>query len=162
MLKLLLTSALFTPCIMFQCLNSGDVDKVAYSATSFDEHFVEPVLENLEACKTAEIDIFFHDQYITMHSAEYLADAISLSSSCEGAKYIVKPIQPSTSRTAHMGQEELIKAQTQELSYLLEAHGVVSEINPTDVEDKFNSLSVNGRAAILRIVIDGTNSSESA
>lgn len=158
MLKLLLCSALFTPCIMFQYLNSSETDDVVYSAASFDEYFVEPVLNNLEACQTAEVDIFFHDEYMTTHSAEYLADAISLSSTCEGAKYIIKPIQPLTSRTAHMGQEALTKAQTQELSYFLEAHGVVSEISPTDVEDEFNSLSVNGRTAVLEIVIKGGKS----
>lgn len=154
MFKLLLSSALSIPCFVMAFSGPDQAKGVEYDFTSFDEYFIEPVFQDLDNCKTSELDVFFHNEYITMHSAEYLAEALSRSSDCSGAKYVILPIEPTSTRAHGLKQEELTAAQAKELSLILEAHGVEASIAPTDVEDEFNSLSVNGRNAILKIIIE--------
>lgn len=158
MSKLLLCSALIAPCLIlpFSASSFGKQD-IVYDKVSFEEAYIEPELDRLDNCQSADLDIFFHENYITTHTAEYIAEGIELSSNCKNINYVISPIVPASS-----GEDarELLNIQTQELSLILEAHGVKATVSEPQIQSDFNSLSANGRTAILKINIsDGDGDS---
>ena len=162
MLKLLLCTAILSPCIVMQFVSAIKTEAVEYNTTSFEAYYIEPEFERLEACNTAELDVFFHDQYVTMHSAEYIAEAVEFSEKCDEVEYVIQPIQPIYSSDESMGIEEVTVMQARELFLILKAHGVEAKIAETQIQTKFDSLSENGRTAILRIDIKNTNNGKAA
>lgn len=155
MLKLLLCSAFIAPCIILPFTGNAKSQMVSFETTSYEEAYVEPEFEQLENCEAAELDVFFHENYITSHSAEYIAEGIELSGICGDASFIITPIIPSAS---HVSASEVLTTQTRELSLILKAHGVTARVANADVETEFDGLSANGRTATLKIVFeDGTN-----
>jgi|GEM_PF-2092937 len=156
MLKLLLSTAIISPCFIIPLSKiSANTSLTSYSAPSFEDVYVEPQLQRLENCQSATLDVFFHDEYVTLHTAEYLAQAVRLAKSCDNADYVINPIVPAS----QMGvTADLLEAQTQELSLILKAHGVEPRTADPQIQAEFNSLSVNGRTAILSIAITEGNS----
>lgn len=156
MLKLLLCSAFIAPCFIIPLSGmSSEVQDVSYETTSFEEALIEPEFEQLDKCQSAELDIFFHENYITLHSAEYLAEGIKLSEVCDNANFIITPIIPSSS---HINADDVVNTHTDELSLILKAHGISSTVAKPNVQTEFNSLSANGRTATLKIVFaEGDN-----
>lgn len=151
MLKLLLCSALLAPCfIMSFSASSVESRGVTYNKISFDEAYLEPELDRLDNCQSAELDVFFHENYITTHSAEYIAEGIELSNTCENARYVITPIVPASSQ---IDASDILNIQSDELSLVLKAHGITPVIAEPHVQTEFNSLSANGRTATLKIVI---------
>lgn len=162
MLKLLLCTAILSPCIVIQLTGAVNAGAVEYDTTSFEAYYIDPELERLEACDTAELDVFFYDQYVTMHSAEYITEAVDLSEKCDEVEYVIQPIQPIYSSDDNMGVAEVTDMQARELFLILKAHGVDAKIAETQVQSKFDSLSENGRTAILRIDMKNTNDGKAA
>jgi hypothetical protein len=161
MLKLLFCSALIAPCLILPLANSAEIAAISYNSANsvdFEDAFVEPVYKSLENCETSELDVFFHAEYITFHSAEYIEEALSLAKDCGSVEYVINPIQPSITPATNADETALVEAQTNELVLVLEAYGIDAKVGPTDVQDEFNSLSVNGRAAILKIMINNNES----
>ncbi len=156
MLKLLLCTAIISPCFIIPLSKiSANTSLTSYTAPSFEDVFVEPELQRLENCQSAKLDVFFHDEYVTLHTAEYLAQAVKLAKSCDNADYVINPIVPELQIGV---TTDLLEAQVQELSLILKAHGIESRIADPQIQTEFNSLSVNGRTAILSIAISEGNS----
>jgi len=152
MLKLLLCSAFMAPCFIIPFIGTSTESYITdYETTSYEEAYVEPEFEQLENCEAAELDVFFHENYITSHSAEYIAEGIELSKDCGDANYVITPIIPASSDAK---AADIVDIQTKELSLILKAHGVNAKVARTDKQAEFNSLSANGRTAILKIVFD--------
>jgi hypothetical protein len=162
MLKLLLGSAIVSPCIFLQVAGSVKAEAVSYNAPSFEAYFIDPEFERLESCDAAELDVFFHKQYVTMHSAEYIAEAIALLEKCDEVEYVIQPIQPIYSPDDDLGSKEITDIQVNELSLMLKAHGVDAEIAETKVQSEFDSLSENGRTAVLKITTRNGKSGKAA
>ncbi len=153
MSKLLLCSAVIAPCLIlpFSASSVGKQD-VVYDKVSFEEAYIEPELNLLDKCQSAELDVFFHENYITTHTAEYIAEGIELSSNCKNIDYVISPIIPASSAA---DTRDTLDVQTQELSLILQAHGVKAKISEPQIQSDFNSLSANGRTAIIKINISG-------
>ena len=148
MLKLLLYSAFIVPCVILPFTASTDDQIMSYKSVSFEKAYIEPEFEQLEKCEAAELDIFFHENYVTSHSAEYITAGLELSSACSAASYIIIPVVPSNS---YIDENDVLETQTQELSSLLNAHGINAKIADAEYQQDFNSLSANGRTAKLKI-----------
>lgn len=152
MLKLFLCSAFIAPCFIIPFTGTSAESYITkYETTSFEEAYIEPEFSQLENCKAAELDVFFHENYITSHSAEYIAEGIELSKDCGDAKYVITPIIPASSDDK---AADIVDTQTKELSLILKAHGVNAKVARTDKQAEFNSLSANGRTATLKIVFN--------
>jgi len=145
-----------------QLTGSVQAEAVEYKTTSFEAYYIEPEFESLEACETAELDIFFYNRYVTMHSAEYIAEAVEISERCNEVEYVIQPIQPIYTSDEVMGVEEVTDIQTRELFLILKAHGVDAKIAKTQVQSEFDSLSENGRTAILKITTANSKSGKAA
>lgn len=147
MLKLLMCSSLCAPCIAIAFLGSSSAS-LKVETPGYEETFVTPELQRIENCETANIDIFFHDSFIEMHSAEYLSQAVELSDNCAQVNFTIEPIIPITSTKAQLA---LIDEQVEELVAVLDAHDVQAIVSEPKVQTDFDNLSANGRAAILSI-----------
>ena len=153
MFKLLLCSAIIAPCVVLPFVGSTQTQMNSYDTVSFREAYIEPEFRQLENCETAELDVYFYDNYITYHSAEYIAEGIQLSSACGNAKYVITPIIPSVSRVDAL---EVLDTQTKELLLVLKAHGISATVRAADVQKDFDGLSANGRTAKLEIAFENT------
>lgn len=151
MFKLLLSSAIFTPCIIAPLFFSAASDVPVFETNNVQTAYIEPELDKLERCQDAELDVFFHDEYVTLHSAEYLADSIEIAKTCGNARYIVTPIDPKSVGISTRIDESVY---TEEVSLLLKAHGVDVEHSSALTHTEFNGLSANGRLAKLKISFD--------
>lgn len=156
MLKLLLCTIAIAPCLIIPFAGSASSDMTALDVTSFEDAYVEPEFEQLENCEAAELDVYFHKNYITLHSAEYIAKGLDLSKVCGNAEYVITPIIPSSS---HVTSEDVLGVQTEELIYVLDAHGVEARVENAAIQNTFDSLSANGRTATLSIIFDDSNNS---
>lgn len=156
MLKLLLCTAIISPCLIVPFVSASDDTKPDFGKDSFEEAFIAPEFEKLESCETAELDVFFHKQYITFHSAEYVAQGLELTADCGSAKYTITPVVPSIS---YVDKEVVIDVHTQELLLILEAHGVTAQVGDAVFQKDFNSLTANGRTAKLTIAFGESVSS---
>ena len=156
MLKLLLTAAVITPVIIFPFVGTAKSKMVSYNKVSFEDVHIAPEFKQLENCKSAELDVFFHENYITTHSSEYIAEGIELSANCGTTSYTITPVMPSIS---YVSEDEVRGAHTQELLLVLKAHGVNAKIANTEFQHDFDSLTANGRTAKLKIDFDKNSNS---
>ncbi len=150
MMKLLLSTAAIAPCLFISLtgFSTGIEKNIKANLPSFEEAYIEPQLEQLSNCRPAELDVYFHENYITMHSAEYIAEGVELAKDCTLPRYTITPIIPTTS---HIDEETIVKTRLSELKTMLEAHGVSSVIGNTVTQDTYDSLSDNGRTAKIEI-----------
>lgn len=153
MLKLILATALVAPCFALPFVNGAGAEVVSYETASFEDYFIAPELAQLEACNSAQLDVFFHGELITTHSAEFVGEAVALSSSCGDATYVIRPIAQDS--FTDMQAAEVLQ-QANELLAVLEANGVNAKIMDTEVQKTSDNLTLNGRAAILNIDVDNS------
>ncbi len=158
MFKLLLSAVAMAPVIMFGVSGPAETKAQKFETISFEEYFIEPVYKQLGNCESADLDIFFHDEYVTTHSAEYIAEAISISSNCSDTEYYIHPILIGSSLFEAKENSDVLEMQTEELLSLLKAHGVNPKIAGVQIQRNFHSLAENGRTAILRIVVSSGGS----
>lgn len=148
MLKFFLTAVVITPAIIYPFVGSAKSKMVSYNKVSFEDVHIAPEFKQLENCNSAELDVFFHENYITTHSSEYIAEGLELSANCGAASYTITPVVPSIS---YVSEDEVRGSHAQELLLVLKAHGVNAKIANTEFQDDFNSLTANGRTAKLKI-----------
>ncbi|GGX69955.1 hypothetical protein GCM10011309_19980 [Litorimonas cladophorae] len=150
MLKLLLSSICAVPCILAPIFSQSGFEFGDYATASFDEAYVEPNLNQLDNCKSANLGIFFHENYLESHSAELVRLSLEAAETCNDVEYIIQPI---SSAKANAQDLEMTAARTHELSQTLEALQVKSTVaEPVKLKNADN-LYLNGRTAILKIVI---------
>lgn len=148
MIKLLLSSAFIAPCIILPLIGSANTSNMAFTTPSFEDTYIEPEFKQLENCRAAELDVYFHEDYVTMHSAEYVADGIKRAEDCKNATYTITPIIPTTS---YADEDTILNTRMSELTLILEAHGVEAVIGNSVVQQDYDSLSANGRTAKIKI-----------
>ncbi|WP_026941794.1 hypothetical protein [Hellea balneolensis] len=153
MIKFFLSSALITPCLIMPLMGftSGVDHTLKAHSTSFEAAYIEPQLKELDNCMAAELDVYFHENYITLHSAEYIAEGVELAKDCNNPTYTITPIIPTTS---HIDEDTITNTRLSELTLMLKAHGVSSRIGDTVVQETYDSLSDNGRTAKIKIAFD--------
>jgi hypothetical protein len=156
MLKFLLTAAVITPAVIYPFVGTAKSKMVAYNKVSFEDVHIAPEFKQLENCKSAELDVFFHDNYITTHSSEYIAEGLELAANCGTASYTITPVVPSIS---YVSEDVVRGPHAQELLLVLRAHGVNAKIANTEFQDDFDSLTANGRTAKLKIDFDKNSNS---
>jgi hypothetical protein len=151
MLKLLLSSICAVPCILAPIFSQSGFEFGDYATASFEEAYVEPNLNQLDNCKSADLGIFFHDSYLESHSAELVRLSLEAAKVCSDVEYIIQPISTTTANSQDM---DMVAAQTKELSQTLKALQVRSTVSePMELKNADN-LFLNGRTAILKIVIN--------
>ena len=150
MLKLLLSSMCAAPCILAPIFTQSSLEFGDYSTASFEEAYVEPNLNQLDNCKSADLGIFFHESYLETHSAEFVRLSLEAAETCDDVEYIIQPIFPATANDQDL---EKVAAQTHELSQTLEALHVKSTVSEPVKLENADNLYLNGRTAILKIVI---------
>ena len=150
MLKLLLCSAVLAPCVILPFTGSSDA-LGASTKISFEDAYISPELAKVKSCEAAEFDVYFHDALIELHSADYLARAVSLASKCGAASYTIKPVIAVTSDDDAF---KTLQSQTNELLAILKAHNVSAKVSAPQFQPKFDSLTMNGRSLILKIDVN--------
>lgn len=146
MFKLLLCSVFFAPLIVLPLSASTDREISSQSA-DFDSVYVDPELEKIDACENADLDIFFHEEFITTHSADYLNDGLNRLSDCATGDVAIQPILSANATTF---DEDLLKVQISELELILEAHDYDANVLPLKTLKSVDAFSLNGRAAIVK------------
>lgn len=148
MLKFLLCSAIALPCTVLPFITADNVEAPLYETATFAEAYQEPRLDKIAQCEDTQIGIFFHEELLESHSAEYIRNSVEEASSCHDANYIIHPLStenPSADYT------QTLHAQAQELSLTLEAYGITAVISDPVLLDRPDSLLLNGRTAFLEI-----------
>lgn len=148
MLKLLLCSALMAPVFVLAFTSTSGASLLKSDGIIADPTFVDSQLTNLQNCQPATLDVFFHEGYVTLHSAELIAEGVHATKFCTGAKYVITPIA-----TRNETDTEII-AQTTELSLMLEAHGVKATTSSPVTSTQFDTLISHGQAAALTVNFD--------
>ena len=150
MLKLFLCSALFTPVMIVNAMSAQSSEAVKYNTTSFEDAYVKPELHKLKNCESAALNIFFHDKYLEKHSAELLGESVKTASLCDDIAFIIEPITMKQPQTTY---QSTLDDQVQELSLTLHAHGVEAKVAEAVVQEETDTMILNGRTAILKIII---------
>jgi hypothetical protein len=113
---------------------------------SFTESF-EDKFHDLEACQSSEISVYFHDTYITYHSAELVNDAMQLAQRCALNEVKVTLLDtPSAQRSA-----PIVRA---ELEAFGKAHGLTNVVRYDVAEMKPTTETLNGLSATIQFVVD--------
>ena len=146
MFKLLLCSVFFAPLIVLPLSASTDRKMPSYGA-DFDSVYVDPELEKIDACENADLDIFFHEEFITSHSAEYLSEGLNRVSDCATGDLAIQPVLQADATST---DETLLKAQITELKIIIEAHDYDAKVLPLRALQSSDAFSLNGRAAIVK------------
>ena len=156
MFILLLCSAFIRPCLTLPLSASSlAMQGVAYHELSAAKAYVEPKLGSLDKCQSAKMGVFFHENFTAAHTADYIPEGIELSTDRTNISHIISPISSSLpGENAH----DILDVHTQDLSYILQAHGVNAIMPELQIQPEFNSLSTNGITAILKITISNGDS----
>lgn len=148
MLKLLTCAAVMMPCLALPFAGTETLIIEPSDKTQFSAAFAEPAIETLSHCKPANLDIFFHDSYVTAHSAEFVAAGIKTSETCLNPTYTITPI------IAQSEGEIEFHARAAELSQLLKDHGISAKLSSPKIETEHNGLPPAGPSATLTISFD--------
>jgi hypothetical protein len=118
----------------------------ASSTQSFSET-VEETFDDLEACQTNEISVYFHETYVTYHSAEILNDAMQIVTECHiNAVNVTLLDTPS--------DKQPVPTVRAELQAFGEAHDLAEFIRYDVAEIDHNTETLNGLAATIQFVVD--------
>jgi len=146
MLKLLLSAALIGPALILPVMALSD-QTVPTLDTKFESVYIDPELKKIDLCNDASLDIYFYEDMITLHSAEYLSEGVTQLHACESSAVEIQPvlnINPTDT------DRELLDARISELTLVLDAHDISVDILPVSISKEANALSMNGRAAIVK------------
>ncbi|WP_409433106.1 hypothetical protein ACJ3XI_01025 [Litorimonas sp. RW-G-Af-16] len=147
MLKFLLVSVVLLPCFIAPFAFSSDLMK-SNASTTFRETYIDQPLEKARNCEDTNIDVYFYDTMITMHSVEYVNEAVSALEECATPTYTIAPI---LAKSHTQSDVEQLEAQISEMVAVLEAHKIDAEVDDIRVDKTRNNLTINGRTIVLEI-----------
>ncbi|RKQ69229.1 hypothetical protein DES40_2028 [Litorimonas taeanensis] len=101
-------------------------------------------VEFSESCSQIDLDIYFHDQYVTMHSAEAMNDTVERAKDCNVETILVTFIETADAPNPAVKTELMAYLEALEVAHLTETHTLQRE------ED---TRSLNGHAATLSFVM---------
>ena len=148
MLKLFFASSALIPVIFLslnvQAESSAEPDRT--ESLSYNTS-VEQKLEEMGDCQSGEIPVYFHDQFITQHSAELINTAAEVTYNCEIEAVNVVLYNNEETPEMMSGREEQI------ISYL-QATDLKAPIDATVEDSNRDSLWLNGRRAVIEIKLN--------
>lgn len=148
MLTLFFASSALIPVIFLslnvQAESSAEPDKT--ESLSYNTS-VEQKLEEMGDCQSGEIPVYFHDQFITQHSAELINTAAEVTYNCEIEAVNVVLYNNEETPEMMSGREEQI------ISYL-QATDLKAPIDATVEDGNRDSLWLNGRRAVIEIKLN--------
>ena len=117
MFKLLLTTSLLGPFIFF----SGA--EVLYAKSQFQElDELSPLdrkVVSMSKCEASDLYIFFHEEYIEMHSMDHLSSAIQASTDCDIKKITVSY---AAQESESLDDTQTYYQRSEELKYIFNTH----------------------------------------
>ena len=149
MLRLLFCSAALLPIAVIPWFTSEATTIEATAAdVTYAELVREPNIEALSDCDTGELPIFFHDNYVTTHSAEFIQQGLSAADGCGELDVVIVPVLPEFAESDDFAESV---ERTAELREMVLNNGLDVTVASEPIQDDASALYVNGRAAILRI-----------
>ncbi len=148
MLKLFFSSTALIPVILLS-LNvqaESSASQTKTESLSYNTS-VEQKIEKMSNCQSGEIPVYFHDQFITQHSAELLNTASEVTTNCEIKALSVVLYNNDETSEMMVEREDGIK------SYL-EATDLNAPIDVQVEQGERDSLWLNGRRAVIEIKLN--------
>jgi len=148
MLKLFFASSAMIP-VIFMSLNVKAENSVSppraeglsYAAS------IEQKIDDMSHCQSGEIPVYFHDAYITQHSAELINTASDVTRNCEIESLKVTYYNNGESVEIMSERENQIKLYLRETSLKAPLESKVEE-------GQRDSLWLNGRRAVIEIKLN--------
>ena len=160
MFKLLFYSTVLIPLVSLSWMTTkADAVPKAAVDMSYEARITEPNVKALTNCDTAEVPVFFHDDLILTHSAEFITESLQAASACGSVDLTIIPVIPDDAEGRDL---ELSKIRLAELNAYVGAVTETAKINvrleqvEKPVTDEVSTLYMNGRAAIIQIDPDVT------
>ena len=151
MLRLLFCSAALLPIAILPFFTTEadalDVD-ASTEAVSYAEAVRAPSIASLADCEAEDLPVFFHDEYVTTHSAEFIRDGLQAAEGCGAMEIVVIPVLPDFAEAEDRAQSE---ERAVELREMVRDSGYAVSISDEPVQEDGSALYLNGRAAILQI-----------
>jgi|GEM_PF-4719326 len=148
MLKLFFSSTALIPVILLslnvQAESSANTTK---SKSLTYDMSVEQKLNEMSNCQSGEIPVYFHDQYITQHSAELINTASDVTYNCDIEALNV---------TIYNNEEtsEMMQEREAEIKTYLRATDLQGPIYAIVEKGSRDSLWLNGRRAVIEIKLN--------
>lgn len=159
MLKLFFSTVAILPIAILPWISSqAETLDVAIQEDAFKVRVSDPNIAAIEACKAGQLPIFFQEQYVTTHSAEFIQQGLEAAKACDDVTITIVPILPKDAQASDIADSVL---RTVELaSYIDEAVHITDQeitlhVAKTAREDEITTLYINGRAAILNVDATG-------
>lgn len=144
MLKLFFASSAMIP-VIFMSLNVQAGNEGAAAAPSEIQSYeisMEERLDRIGQCLPGEIPVYFHDTYITQHSAELINTASDITRDCNIESFSVTLYNTDEEPETLTGRET-------EIDLYLEATNSGVPVETRVEEGKRDSLWLNGRRAVI-------------
>lgn len=143
MLKLFFASSALIP-VIFLSLNvqaKSGVEASQPEGLSYNVS-VDQKLDQMSDCQTTEIPVYFHDQYVTQHSAELINTVADVTQNCKIESLNMVLYNNNETSDMMSGREGQLK------SYL-QATDLDAPIEARIEESERDSLWLNGRRAVI-------------
>ena len=149
MLKLFFASSAMIP-VIFMSLNVQAENKDNITASSQDQSYVTSVeqrLDRMSECSSDEIPVYFHDAYITQHSAELIHMASEAAQNCEVKSFKVTLFNNDE-------EPEMMADRKNEINLFLKATDAGVPVQTNIEEGERDSLWLNGRRAVIEFELN--------
>ncbi|CAM3743110.1 hypothetical protein [Litorimonas haliclonae] len=148
MLKLFFASSALIP-VIFLSLNvqaESNGSSLRKESLSYNTS-IELTIEEMSNCQSGEIPVYFHDQFITQHSAELINTASDVTNNCEIEALNV--VVYNNDETL-----EMMKEREAEIKSYIQATGLRGPIYAKIEQGDRDSLWLNGRRAVIEIELN--------
>lgn len=160
MLRFLFCLLFITPVFILPSL-LGNQDATASIEAEQDtyETFIDTKVAALSGCEPDNVPVYFRNEYVETHSAEFLHTAVDAASECFGLKATVMNLKFENMTEAEL---ELADDQAEEVSEFLNAYDNTVEVERGAREIELDTRAVNGRAVIVEFNFEQSIESASA
>jgi len=144
-LKLFFCSVLILPLIYVEAFLGSDTEPMMTNVPTYHE-FVEAKLDDFEDCQDTSLTMYFHETYLTHHSAEYLGKSIYSSEPCnyDSATIVTRiPIDATAETRLKLAE------QANELVSFVKAHDATYNVRQKFVEIEIDTSYLNGGTSLV-------------
>ena len=108
--------------------------------------FTDSKISALSNCESESIPVYFSDEYVETHSADFLNQAVGATSNCDNATIRIVNL-----KFANMNQDELALAdvQAKEATEFVKAHKTDADVARSARDVELDTRGINGRAVIV-------------
>ena len=156
MIRFLFCSAAIIPVFFLPgVLQGSEADATPEAKPNTYVEFTNEKLEHLQDCESDSIGIYFHETYVTTHSAEYLQSAVDAVSHCDTPHIkLINLVQ----EDATPDETKLAKAQADEIEAFVESYDLEADLDRITRSVEANTRTVNGRAVLVEFDFDNDES----